>query len=133
VAIGRQQGEAVEEQVEWTRASRSREERLDSPADLREDIRSPKVVGYGRRDPGGQVDLARELQVDQLEPPRRLQNLALELAPIRVNLIAAGFVDTPGSAAILGDQLDARREQLRTTLPIGRVVGPATSPPWPST
>jgi len=53
------------------------------------------------------------------------RNLALELAPIRVNLIAAGFVDTPLSAAILGDQLDARREQLRTTLPIRRVVGPA--------
>jgi NAD(P)-dependent dehydrogenase (short-subunit alcohol dehydrogenase family) len=53
------------------------------------------------------------------------KNLALELVPIRVNLIAAGFVDTPLSAAILGDQLDARREQLRTTLPIRRVVGPA--------
>jgi NAD(P)-dependent dehydrogenase (short-subunit alcohol dehydrogenase family) len=50
--------------------------------------------------------------------------LALELAPVRVNLIAAGFVDTPLSASLLGDQLDARREQLRTTLPIGRVVGP---------
>jgi NAD(P)-dependent dehydrogenase (short-subunit alcohol dehydrogenase family) len=50
--------------------------------------------------------------------------LALELAPIRVNLIAAGFVDTPLSASLLGDDLDARREQLRTTLPIGRVVGP---------
>jgi NAD(P)-dependent dehydrogenase (short-subunit alcohol dehydrogenase family) len=51
--------------------------------------------------------------------------LAVALAPIRVNLIAAGFVDTPLSASLLGDQLDARREQLRTTLPIGRVVGPA--------
>jgi NAD(P)-dependent dehydrogenase (short-subunit alcohol dehydrogenase family) len=51
--------------------------------------------------------------------------LALELAPIRVNLIAAGFVDTPLSASLLGDGLDARREELRTTLPIGRVVGPA--------
>ena len=51
--------------------------------------------------------------------------LALELAPVRVNLIAAGFVDTPLSASLLGDQLDARREQLRTELPIGRVVGPA--------
>jgi NAD(P)-dependent dehydrogenase (short-subunit alcohol dehydrogenase family) len=57
--------------------------------------------------------------------PAVTRNLALELAPIRVNLIAAGFVDTPLSAAILGDQLDARREQLRTTLPIRRVVGPA--------
>jgi NAD(P)-dependent dehydrogenase (short-subunit alcohol dehydrogenase family) len=53
------------------------------------------------------------------------RNLALEIAPIRVNVIAAGFVDTPLSATLLGDQLDARREQLRTTLPIGRVVGPA--------
>jgi NAD(P)-dependent dehydrogenase (short-subunit alcohol dehydrogenase family) len=57
--------------------------------------------------------------------PAMTKNLALELAPVRVNLIAAGFVDTPLSAAILGDQLDARRQQLRTTLPIGRVVGPA--------
>ena len=51
--------------------------------------------------------------------------LALELAPIRVNLIAAGFVDTPLSATLLGDGLEARRDELRTTLPIGRVVGPA--------
>ena len=51
--------------------------------------------------------------------------LALALAPVRVNLIAAGFVDTPLSASLLGDGLDARRDELRTTLPIGRVVGPA--------
>ena len=57
--------------------------------------------------------------------PALTKNLALELAPIRVNLIAAGFVDPPLSAVLLGDRLDARLEQLRTTLPIGRVVGPA--------
>jgi len=57
--------------------------------------------------------------------PAMTKNLALELAPVRVNLIAAGFVDTPLSASILGNQLDARREQLRTTLPIRRLVGPA--------
>ena len=51
--------------------------------------------------------------------------LALALAPVRVNLIAAGFVDTPLSASLLGDGLDARRDELRTTLPIGRVVGSA--------
>ena len=51
--------------------------------------------------------------------------LALEVAPVRVNLIAAGFVDTPLSASLLGDQLEERRNELRTTLPIGRVVGPA--------
>jgi NAD(P)-dependent dehydrogenase (short-subunit alcohol dehydrogenase family) len=57
--------------------------------------------------------------------PALTKNLALELAPIRVNLIAAGFVDTPLSAAILGEQLEARREQLRMKLPIRRVIGAA--------
>jgi NAD(P)-dependent dehydrogenase (short-subunit alcohol dehydrogenase family) len=57
--------------------------------------------------------------------PLLVANLALELAPIRVNAIAAGFVDTGLSARLLGDDLDKRREQLRSTLPIGRVVQPA--------
>ena len=57
--------------------------------------------------------------------PALIANLALELAPVRVNLIAAGFVDTPLSASLLGDDLEKRRDQLRATLPIGRVVGPA--------
>ena len=57
--------------------------------------------------------------------PALTRNLALELAPVRVNLIAAGFVDTPLSASLLGDQLENRRNQLRATLPIRRVVGPA--------
>jgi NAD(P)-dependent dehydrogenase (short-subunit alcohol dehydrogenase family) len=51
--------------------------------------------------------------------------LALEIAPARVNLIAPGFVDTPLSASLLGDRLEERRDELRSTLPIGRVVGPA--------
>jgi NAD(P)-dependent dehydrogenase (short-subunit alcohol dehydrogenase family) len=55
--------------------------------------------------------------------PALIANLAVEVAPIRVNLIAAGFVDTPLSASLLGDDLDQRRDQLRATLPIGRVVG----------
>jgi NAD(P)-dependent dehydrogenase (short-subunit alcohol dehydrogenase family) len=56
--------------------------------------------------------------------PALVRSLAIELSPIRVNLIAPGFVDTPLSASILRDGLDARREQLRATLPIRRVVGP---------
>ena len=78
--------------------------------------------GTGGRRPAVGLGIARR------PPPRcppLVANLALELAPIRVNLIAAGFVDTPLSASLLGDELDARREQLRATLPIGRVVGPA--------
>jgi NAD(P)-dependent dehydrogenase (short-subunit alcohol dehydrogenase family) len=57
--------------------------------------------------------------------PTLIGNLALELAPVRVNLLAAGFVDTRMSASLLGDRLEARREELRATLPIRRVVGPA--------
>ena len=53
--------------------------------------------------------------------------LALELAPVRVNLIQAGFVDTALAASYFADpaDLEARREELRAHLPIRRVVGAA--------
>jgi NAD(P)-dependent dehydrogenase (short-subunit alcohol dehydrogenase family) len=79
------------------------------------------MSGTGARRPRLGIAIASTASVAH---PALIANLALELAPIRVNLIAPGFVDTPLSAAILGDDLDARREQLRSTLPIGRVVGP---------
>ena len=41
-----------------------------------------------------------------------------------MNMIAAGFVDTPLSVSLLGDDLEERRERLGATLPIRRVVGP---------
>src|SRR3984893_9514927 len=56
--------------------------------------------------------------------PALVANLALELAPVRGNPIAARLADTPLSARLLGGDLDARRAQLRATLPIGRVVEP---------
>ena len=79
------------------------------------------VGGTGGRRPGIGRALGGAVTVGM---PALVASLALELAPIRVNLIAAGFVDTPLSASLLGDQLDARREELRNSLPIGRVVGP---------
>lgn len=57
--------------------------------------------------------------------PALVASLALEAAPVRVNLIEAGFIDTPLSASLLGSDIEKRRDQLRAILPIGRVVGPA--------
>ena len=53
--------------------------------------------------------------------------LALELAPVRVNLIQAAFVDTALAASYFPDEtaVEARRDELRATLPIRRVVEPA--------
>lgn len=79
------------------------------------------VGGTGGRHPG--VGLSVMAAMTAALPPL-VANLALEMAPVRVNLIAAGFVDTPLSATLLGDRLEARREELRTKLPIRRVVGP---------
>ena len=78
--------------------------------------------GTGARNPAVGVGISSAMTAAL---PALTASLALEIAPVRVNLIAAGFVDTPLSARLLGDDLDRRRENLRTTLPIGRVVGPA--------
>jgi NAD(P)-dependent dehydrogenase (short-subunit alcohol dehydrogenase family) len=75
--------------------------------------------GTGGRRPGIGLGIASTVTAAL---PALTANLALELAPVRVNLIAAGFVDTPLSASLLGDQLESRRNQLRATLPIRRVV-----------
>jgi NAD(P)-dependent dehydrogenase (short-subunit alcohol dehydrogenase family) len=80
------------------------------------------MSGTGGRRPGIGMAL---ISAATAALPALIANLAVEVAPVRVNLIAAGFVDTPLSARLLGDDLDARRDQLRATLPIGRVVGPA--------
>jgi NAD(P)-dependent dehydrogenase (short-subunit alcohol dehydrogenase family) len=112
-------------------------------AQVREALSDHVVLGLevarhvaGRMRPGGTLLLvggtggrriSRELGVASAATaalPAFAATLALELAPVRVNLIAPGFVDTPLSASLLGDGLDARREELSTTLPIGRVIGP---------
>jgi NAD(P)-dependent dehydrogenase (short-subunit alcohol dehydrogenase family) len=77
--------------------------------------------GTGARRPAPGLVVSSPLTVAM---PALVAVLALEAAPIRVNLIAAGFVDTPLSARLLGDELERRRERLRDTLPIGRVVQP---------
>ncbi|MEU0771535.1 SDR family oxidoreductase [Streptomyces albogriseolus] len=79
------------------------------------------VGGTGGRRPGVGASVTSALTAAL---PALTSSLAVELAPVRVNLVAPGFVDTPLSASLLGDRLEARRERLRATLPIRRVVGP---------
>lgn len=79
------------------------------------------IGGTGARRPGVNLTIGSAI-TNAL--PAMIASLALEIAPVRVNLIAPGFVDTPLSASLLGDQLEERREELRTKLPIGRVIGP---------
>ena len=116
--------------LDFTQARRLIEEHLLLPLHLARAV-SGKIRpagtllfmgGTGGRRPGLGLALPGALTA---AGPALIANLALELAPVRVNLIAAGFVDTPLSARLLGDDLERRRDQLRATLPIGRVVGPA--------
>jgi NAD(P)-dependent dehydrogenase (short-subunit alcohol dehydrogenase family) len=80
------------------------------------------MTDTGARRPGPGMAIA---AIASAAVPAIAANLAVEIAPVRVNLIAAGFADTPLSARLLGDDLEGRRRQLRATLPIGRMVGPA--------
>jgi NAD(P)-dependent dehydrogenase (short-subunit alcohol dehydrogenase family) len=113
--------------IDFVEAQRSYDEHITLPLHVARNatgrVRPGGTVvfmsGTGARRPAPGLAVA---SVGTLALPALVANLALELAPIRVNLIAAGFVDTPLSARLLGDELDARRDQLRTTLPIGRVV-----------
>jgi NAD(P)-dependent dehydrogenase (short-subunit alcohol dehydrogenase family) len=79
------------------------------------------ITGTDARHPGVGSSLA---AITAAAVPAIVANIALELAPMRTNAIAAGYVDTPLSARILGDELEDRRAELRATLPIRRVVGP---------
>ena len=65
--------------------------------------------GTGGRSPSVGVGLVSAMTAAL---PALTASLALEIAPVRVNLIAAGFVDTPLSASLLGERLEARRDEL---------------------
>jgi NAD(P)-dependent dehydrogenase (short-subunit alcohol dehydrogenase family) len=80
------------------------------------------ITGTYARRPGVGLSIA---AIAAAAVPAIAASVAVELAPMRTKAIAAGFVDTPLSARILRDELEHRREQLRATLLIRRVVGAA--------
>ena len=105
------------------------------PAEIREVMSDHVVLGLevarnaaAEMRPGGTLllmggaggrQISRELGIASAATaalPPFVAALALELAPVRVNLIAAGFVDTPLSASYFSSEgLDARREELKAT------------------
>jgi NAD(P)-dependent dehydrogenase (short-subunit alcohol dehydrogenase family) len=50
-----------------------------------------------------------------------VRTLAVELAPVRVNAVSPGIIDTPTWAAMPADQRDALFTHLAGALPVGRV------------
>lgn len=51
--------------------------------------------------------------------------LAIELAPIRVNVVSPGWVDSPIWATVAGDKKEEMLEAMAERLPVGRVGQPA--------
>ena len=50
-----------------------------------------------------------------------MRTLAVELAPVRVNAVSPGIIDTPTWAAMPDDQREAMFSRLAGSLPVGRV------------
>jgi NAD(P)-dependent dehydrogenase (short-subunit alcohol dehydrogenase family) len=53
-----------------------------------------------------------------------VRELAVELAPIRVNAVSPGWTDTPLWNIVAGDQWAQRREAMAARLPVGRIGRP---------
>jgi NAD(P)-dependent dehydrogenase (short-subunit alcohol dehydrogenase family) len=53
-----------------------------------------------------------------------VRTLAVELAPVRVNAVSPGVIDTPTWAAMPDDQREALFSRLAGALPVGRVGSP---------
>lgn len=54
-----------------------------------------------------------------------VRSLALELAPVRVNVVSPGWVDTPIWDTFAGDAKTQRLAEMAARLPVGRVGRPA--------
>ena len=63
--------------------------------------------------------------------PTLTANLALELAPVRMSLIAAGFVDTQLSASLLAINSKTTVASCELNFPSGGLSNQQMSPHWP--
>ncbi len=72
-----------------------------------------------RPSPGATVMVAAAAAVEALG-----RALALDLAPIRVNVISPGWVDTPLAASVLQEQREGFYQQMAERLPVKRIGVP---------
>jgi NAD(P)-dependent dehydrogenase (short-subunit alcohol dehydrogenase family) len=76
-------------------------------------------IASARPMPSGSMVAAANGALDSL-----VRALALELAPLRVNAVSPGWVDTPAWDSIAGAGKSAAFEQMAKRLPVGRVGRP---------
>ena len=136
MSLGDQLSETVEHQIARTRSTRRRRQGPRRAADLHQDIPGGDILRQPRRAPGGQVGLAREVQVGRLQPPRRLQQQRRSIGPVaraegdlgaqQLDQGTLGLVKRPGLRR--GGQPECRLELADGgTLPARR--SPANLPP----
>jgi NAD(P)-dependent dehydrogenase (short-subunit alcohol dehydrogenase family) len=85
-------------------------------ADVRESIVLTSGVAAWAPIRGGAATAAVNGAVEAL-----VRTLAVELAPVRVNAVCPGIIDTPTWGAMADDQRTAMFERLTAALPVGRV------------
>jgi NAD(P)-dependent dehydrogenase (short-subunit alcohol dehydrogenase family) len=80
---------------------------------------APSGIAANRPAPGGSMVAAANGALEALA-----RALALELAPVRVNVVSPGWVDTPIWDVIAGDHKTERLAAMARRLPVGRVGAP---------
>ncbi|MEU5758212.1 SDR family oxidoreductase [Nocardia sp. NPDC047648] len=112
-------------------------------ADLARNLLSSKLIGpallakHARVVPGGSVTFTSGVAAYRPAPGGAMvaavngalaslaYALALELGPVRVNVVSPGWVDTPIWDAITGPAKIERHRQLAARLPVGRIGRPS--------
>jgi NAD(P)-dependent dehydrogenase (short-subunit alcohol dehydrogenase family) len=89
-------------------------------AAVRESITFTSGIAAYRPGPGGSVIATANAALEGLA-----RSLALELAPVRVNVVSPGWVDTPIWTTLAGDAKAERLAAMAARLPVGRVGAPA--------
>jgi hypothetical protein len=107
-SVGGQQSDAIEQQVDGARSTGRRREGADRATDLE---KWASTGNMRRRGPGHQVRLARKLQVEWLESPRRFQHHRGGIRIERCERDLAAHQLDPGALELVERPVLRRRQQ----------------------